>query len=46
MDEKNIAIGVRISQHLPSFHDNILSLPIYMVGEVRRLVKQLRNSII
>lgn len=38
MAEKNVVIGVRISQHLPSFHDNILSLPIYMVGEIGRLV--------
>ncbi|MES2218238.1 MAG: AAA family ATPase [Pseudomonadota bacterium] len=40
MQEKNSSLGVRFSQHQLSFHDSILSLPLYMVAEVYRLVKQ------
>lgn len=38
MHEKKSMIGIRISQLPLSLHDNILSLPIYMVGEVDRLI--------
>jgi hypothetical protein len=30
--------GVRFSQHPPSFHDRVLSLPLYAVGQARRLL--------
>lgn len=39
MQTKNVALGIRISQHPLSLHDGILSIPIYMVGEISRLVK-------
>ncbi len=41
IQEKNSNIGIRFSQHKLSLHDNVLSLPLYMVGEIDRLVKHL-----
>lgn len=40
MSEKKLDLGIRISQQPLSLHDGILSLPIYMVGELERLVKE------
>lgn len=40
MHEKNINIGVRISQLPLSLDGNILSLPIYMISQLARLVKK------
>lgn len=40
MQEKNSAIGMRISQQPLSYIDKILSLPLYMVGELFRLVAE------
>jgi predicted AAA+ superfamily ATPase len=37
MQEKNMSLGVRVSQHPLSFHEGILSVPIYMTGEIARL---------
>ena len=31
--------GIRFSQHPPSFHDRVLSLPLYAVGQVGRLMR-------
>ncbi len=39
MGEKKSALGVRFSQQTLSYTDKILSLPLYMVGELSRLVK-------
>ena len=39
MQEKKSILGVRISQQPLSYDDNILSLPLYMAGEISRLVK-------
>ncbi len=41
MQEKSIKMGVRVSQHSLNFHDQILSVPIYMVGEIARLIKNI-----
>lgn len=38
MQEKNIPIGVRISQHPFGFYDGILSLPLYMISEMDRIL--------
>jgi predicted AAA+ superfamily ATPase len=38
MQEKNIYPGVRISQHPLSFDGKILSIPLYMIGEIERLL--------
>ena len=40
MEGKNSAIGVRISQHELSFHDRILSVPLYAVSELERLIDE------
>ncbi|MES2614611.1 MAG: DUF4143 domain-containing protein [Bdellovibrionota bacterium] len=40
MNEQNSNLGVRISQAPFCLKDKILSLPIYMVGEMSRLIKQ------
>jgi uncharacterized protein len=38
MSEKNIPLGVRISQDKLQLQDNILTIPFYMIGELKRLV--------
>lgn len=38
MEEKRVPFGVRISQHPLSFDNNILSIPLYMISELARLV--------
>ena len=40
MNEKNIAVGVRVSQQSLHFDGKILSVPIYMVSEISRLLIQ------
>ncbi len=42
MREKNSPVGVRISQHPLSFTDGILSVPLYMVHELPRLLAEIR----
>jgi hypothetical protein len=37
MSEKNIPLGVQISQQTLCIKDNILTIPLYMIGELRRL---------
>lgn len=39
MGEKKSKLGVRISQDNMSYHNNILSIPLYMVEQIPRLVK-------
>ena len=41
MKERNSVTGIRVSQFPMSFYEGILSLPLYMVGEVNRLVREL-----
>ncbi len=38
LQEKQVPFGIRISQHPLSFHDQILSVPLYLIGQLRRLV--------
>ena len=38
MEEKKTSLGLRISQHELSFHDGILSVPIYAVNRVKDLI--------
>lgn len=40
MDEKKLNLGVRVSQFPLSFDGTLLSVPIYMVGEIERLVRE------
>jgi predicted AAA+ superfamily ATPase len=44
MDEKNSSVGVHISQQSLNYSNKILSLPLYMVGEISRLVKLVAKS--
>jgi len=37
MSEKNSAFGVQISQRPLSMQNNILTIPLYMIGELKRL---------
>ncbi len=39
MQERNLPLGIRISQLPLKLEDNILSLPIYLVNQLNRLVK-------
>ena len=39
MKEKKAKLGVRISQEPLSYHDNILSIPFYMIENLKRLVQ-------
>lgn len=41
MEEKKSPLGIRISQNALSFEKNILSLPLYMIGEIPRLLETL-----
>lgn len=41
MKEKNSKFGIRISQGKMSYYDNILSIPLYMVEQLPRLVQTL-----
>jgi uncharacterized protein len=38
MQEKESAVGLRISQNNLSFTENILSIPLYMISQIERLV--------
>ena len=37
MSEKNALIGIQISQHSLCIQDNVLTIPLYMIGELKRL---------
>jgi len=39
MQEKKSPLGIRVSQRPLSYKDGILSVPLYMIGEIPRLVK-------
>ncbi len=41
MEEKNIPLGVHISQQPLRYSNKVLSLPLYMVGELPRMVRSL-----
>lgn len=41
MDEKNIPVGIHVSQNPLSFDKRILSIPLYMIGEIPRLIESL-----
>ncbi|OGV50852.1 MAG: hypothetical protein A3F46_02480 [Legionellales bacterium RIFCSPHIGHO2_12_FULL_42_9] len=41
MKEKNMDLGIRVSQHQLSFDGKILSVPFYMVSEIPRLIKSI-----
>jgi uncharacterized protein len=41
MEEKKSKIGIRISQNKLSLFDNILSVPLYLIGEIPRLVREI-----
>ena len=40
MREKRSRIGVRISEHPLSLHDNILSIPFYLAGSIEQQVRK------
>jgi len=40
MTEKKIPLGVRISAHPFSFHESLLSIPLYLIEELPRLVRE------
>jgi predicted AAA+ superfamily ATPase len=44
MNEKQLTLGIRVSQHPLIFDGQILSIPIYMVSQISRLVKDLLNN--
>ena len=44
MTEKNTPFGIRISQNPLSFEQGILSLPLYMIGEIDRLLLKFCQS--
>ena len=41
MEEKGFKLGIRVSQNPLDFDGKILSVPLYMVGEIARLVSEL-----
>lgn len=40
MEEKKVPIGIRISQMPLSHEKDILSIPLYMISEIPRLLKE------
>ncbi|MGA2090431.1 MAG: AAA family ATPase [Endomicrobiales bacterium] len=40
IDEKQVPLGIRFSQQNPSFFDKVLTVPLYMVEQMQRLVKE------
>lgn len=40
MEEKKVKIGLKISQSLPSLENNILSVPLYMIEQIPRLLRE------
>jgi predicted AAA+ superfamily ATPase len=38
LQKKGSGIGIRISEHPLSFHDNILSIPFYLIGYLEHIV--------
>lgn len=45
LDEKKVPFGIRISLKPLEFHNRVLSVPLYMIQELPRLVRELRQSI-
>jgi len=43
MHEKKCKLGIRISEHPLSFHDQILSIPFYLIENLENLVKEVLN---
>lgn len=43
MEEKKAPLGIRISQNPLSFSNGILSVPLYMINEIPRLLRELQN---
>lgn len=43
LEEKNSSFGIRISQNPLSFENGICSIPLYMIGEIPRLISSLLN---
>ncbi len=39
LNEKKLALGIRISQHQFSLQNRVLSIPLYMIHELERLVR-------
>lgn len=44
LDEKKIEIGIKISENNLSFHNRVLSVPLYMVCELPRLVLEVLQT--
>ena len=45
LDEKKLPFGVRLSLKPLEFHNRVLSVPLYMIQELPRLVRELRQTI-
>jgi uncharacterized protein len=43
LSEKKAPFGIRISQHPLSFHEKVLSVPLYLIGQLPRLCAQALN---
>jgi hypothetical protein len=39
--EKQAPFGIRISQHPLSFYDKVLSVPLYLIGQMPRLIAEM-----
>lgn len=44
MEEKKASLGIRVSQHPLSYHDNVLSVPLYMVEQIPRMAEDAENQ--
>jgi len=44
LQEKNAPLGIHISQQPLAINDRVLSIPLYLISEYRRLVKLALSS--
>ena len=45
LKEKNIPIGIRVSESICSFNNQVLSIPFYLIEEIPRLMKELYDKL-
>ena len=46
MDEKHSPFGIRFSQEKLSLYDHVLTVPLYMVEHMQRLVSQVKSKLL
>ena len=42
LEEKNVSLGIRISKNELEFSNEILSVPFYMISQIKRLLREIK----